>query len=79
MATILMNIGNSKTNESHKNVLDLLQRLILKSSVKNAALHNSSIYHSWKNMRRQYKNKKLKIIVPTCNDEFELPDRSYSV
>ena len=31
------------------------------------------------NIRKQYKNNKLKIIVPTRNDKFELPDRSYSV
>ena len=31
------------------------------------------------NIRKQYKNNKLKIIAPTWNDEFELPDSSYSV
>ena len=31
-----------------------------------------------KNIRRQYKNNKLKIIAPTWNDEFELRDGSYS-
>ena len=29
-------------------------------------------------MRKQQKNNKLKIIAPTCNYEFELPDGSYS-
>ena len=29
------------------------------------------------NIRKQYKNNKLKIIAPTWNDEFELPDGSY--
>ena len=37
------------------------------------------IYYTWKNIRKQYKNNKLKIIAPTWNDEFELPDSSYSV
>ena len=32
-----------------------------------------------KNMRLQYKSSKLKIVAPTWNDVFELPDRSYSV
>ena len=32
-----------------------------------------------KNIRRYYKNNKLKIIAPTWNDEFELSDDSYSV
>ena len=37
-------------------------------------------YYMWKNIRKQYKNNKLeKIITPTQNDEFKLPDRSYSV
>ena len=32
-----------------------------------------------KSIRKQYKNNKLKIIAPTWNDDFELPDGSYSV
>ena len=32
-----------------------------------------------KNIRKQYKNNKLKIIAPTWNYEFELPEGSYSV
>ena len=35
--------------------------------------------YMWKNIRAQYKNSKFKIIAPTWNDEFELPDGSYSV
>ena len=31
------------------------------------------------NIRKQYKNNKLKIKVQAWNDEFELPDGSYSV
>ena len=30
-------------------------------------------------IRKQYENNKLRIIAPTCNDEFELPDDSYSL
>ena len=33
----------------------------------------------WKNVRKQYKNNKLKLTVPTCNDEFLLAVGSYSV
>ena len=33
----------------------------------------------WKNVRKQYKNNNLKIMPPTWNNEFELPDGSYSV
>ena len=74
-----MNRENSKTNESHKFVLNLSQRLDLRSSDKLIALQNLSICYSWKNIRKQYKNNKLKIISPTWNDEFELPDGFCSV
>ena len=79
METIFMNTGNSKTNEPHKFVLNLSQRLDLKSLNKHDALQNLSIYYAWKNIRKQYKNNKLKLIAPTWNDEFELPDGFYSV
>ena len=60
METIFMNTENSKTNESHKFVLNLSQRLDLRSSNKNVALQNLSIYYTWKNVRKQNKNNKLK-------------------
>ena len=53
-------------------------KIRLRSSNKHVVLQNLSIY-TWKNIRKQYKNNKLKIIAPTWNDEFELPDSSYSV
>ena len=74
-----MNTENTKTNESHKFVLNLSQRLDLRSSNKHIALQNFSIYYTWKIIRKQYKNLKLKIIPPTWDDEFELPGRYYSV
>ena len=33
----------------------------------------------WKNRRRSYKNNKFKILASTWNEEFELPDGSYSI
>ena len=59
--------------------LFLILRLDLRSSNKDIALQNLSIYYTWKNIREQCKNNKLKIIVPTKNDEFQLPDAFYSV
>ena len=47
----------------------------LRSSSKHV-LHNLSIYYTWKNIRQQYKNNKLKVIALTWNDEFELPSGS---
>ena len=34
---------------------------------------------TWRNIKKACKNKKFKISAPIWNDEFELPDRSYSV
>ena len=45
---------------------------------KHIALHNYKKTED-KHIRKQYKNNKVKIIAPTWNDEFELPDGSYSV
>ena len=67
-----MNRKSSKTNKPHKFVLNLSQRLDLRSSNKLVALQNLSIYYAWKNIRKQFKNDRLKIIVSTWNDEFEL-------
>ena len=76
-----MNTENSKTNEPHKFVLNLSQRLDLRTSDKHVAPKTfiKSVYYTRKNIRKQYKNNKLKVIVLTWNDEFELPDGSYSV
>ena len=79
METIFMNMENSKTSEPHKFVLNLSQRLDIKSSNKNVAFQNLFIYYTWKNIRKQHKKKKLKIIAPTWINNFELPNHSYSV
>ena len=51
MEAIFLNTENSKTNEPHKFVLNLLQKLDLKSSDKYVPLQNLSIYYTWKNIR----------------------------
>ena len=45
---------------------------------KYVALSNLSIYYTLKNIQKLYKNK-FKISGSTWNEEFELPDESYSV
>ena len=78
MGTIFMNTKNSKTNEPHKFAPNLSQRLHLRSSNKHVALQNLSIYYTCKNIRKQYKNNKFKIIA-TWNDEFDLPESDIKV
>ena len=51
-------------------------RLNLRSSNENVDLQNLSIYYTWENIRKYYRNNKLKIIAPPWNDEFELPHGS---
>ena len=60
-----MNTENSKTNEPRKFVDNLLQRLGLRRLDKDVAMQNLSIYYTWKSIRQQYKNNKLRIIAPT--------------
>ena len=79
MDTLFMNSENSKTSDPHRLLLNLSDKINLKRSDKYVALSNLSIYYTWKNVKRSYKNTKLKISAPTWNEEFELPDGSYSV
>ena len=79
METLFMNTENSKTNKSHKFDFKSLQRLDLRCSNKHIALQNLTIFQTQKNIRKRYKNKILKTIATTWNNEFELPDGSYSV
>ena len=79
METIFINTENSKTNESNKFFYYFNDKLNLKNPNKNIALVNLSIYYTWKNIKSPYNNNKFKISAPTWNDEFDFPDRSYSV
>ena len=74
-----MNSENSKTPDSHILLLNLTDKINLKRSDKNVALSNLSIYYTWKNMKKSYKNNKFKTSAPTWNEEFELSYGSYSV
>ena len=60
-------------------ILNLPDKIDLSRGEKNIALWNLSIYYTWKNMKRSYKNNEFKISAPTWSDEFELQDGSYSI
>ena len=79
MDTIFMNSENSKTPKPHILALKLVNKLDLRFGDKVIALSNLSIYYTWKNIKSSYNNNKFKISAPTWNDEFELPDGSYSI
>ena len=74
-----MNSENSKTSETHILKLKLTDKLDLSVDKKVIALSNLKIYHTWNNIKSSYNNNKFKISAPTWNEEFTLPDGSYSV
>ena len=79
MDTIFMNSESSKTSELHILKLKLTDKLDLRLDKKVIALSNFSIYYTWNNIKISYNNYKFKISAPTWNEEFTLPDGSYSV
>ena len=74
-----MNTLNSKTNESNRLVYQFTNKLNLKNPNKNIGFVNLSIYYTWKNIKSEHNNNKFKIHAATWNDEFNLPNGSYSV
>ena len=75
-----MNTENSMTNESNTFIYQFTDKRNLKTpNNKIIGLVNLSIYYIWKNIKSEYNNNKFKISAPTSNDEFDLPDDSYSI
>ena len=74
-----MNSENSRTLEYHVLTLKLTDKLNLRRGQKTVALSNLSMYYAWKNIKSSHNNNKFKISAPTWSEEFELPDRSYSI
>ena len=79
MNTILMNSKNNKTSDPRRLLLNLTDKIDLRRKDKYIPLSNLSIYYIWKNIKKSCKNNKFKISAPTWNEEFELPDVSYSI
>ena len=70
MITMFMNSENSKSSDTHRLLLSLLDKINLKRSDKYVALSNLIIYYILKNMKKSYKNNKFKISAPAWNEEF---------
>ena len=66
-----MNSENSKTSDPHRLLLNLTDKIDLRRKDKYIALSNLSIYYTWKNIKKSYKNNKFKISAPTWNEELE--------
>ena len=72
-----MNSENSKISEPY--TLKLKDKLDLRVDKRVIALSNLSIYNTWNNIKSSCNNNKFEISAPTWNEEFTLPDGSYSI
>ena len=74
-----MDSENSKKSDLNRLLVSLTEKIDSRRKDKKIALSNLSICYAWKNLRKSYKNNKFKISTTTRNEEFELPDGSYSI
>ena len=79
METIFMSSENSRTSKYHVLLPKIVDTLDLSGDQKSVALSNLTTYYTWRKTKRSYKNNKFKISARTWNDEFDLPDGSYSI
>ena len=55
-----MNSKNSKTSDPHRVLLKITDKIDLRGKNKYIALSNLSIYYTWKNIKKSYKNNEFK-------------------
>ena len=79
MSKIFMNSENSKTSHVHRLMLDLKNKLDLQRGDNRVTLSNLSIYYTWKNIKKWYRNNDFKISGIVWDNEFELTDGSYPI
>ena len=79
MDATFLNSKNSQASDLYRLLLNLRDKIGLKRRDKYVALSNISIFYTWKNRKRPYKNNKFKMSVPTWNDKLSLTDGSYFV
>ena len=74
-----MNSKDSNISDPHRLLHKRTDKIDLKRKDKYIALSNLNIYYTWKKIKKSHKNNKFKISAPKWNEEFELPDGSYSI
>ena len=70
MDTTFMNSKNCKTFDPHRLLLNLTDKINLKRKDTYVAISNLSIYYTWENIKKSYKNDKLQISALKWNEEF---------
>ena len=61
MSTMLMNSNKSKTSDAYRLSIDLADKIDIRRGDKQVALSEHSIYYTLKDIKKLYKNNKLKI------------------
>ena len=79
MDIIFMNSKNSKISDPHRLLLNPTDKMKIKRSDKYLGLSNLSIFYTQENIKNSANNDKFKISAPIRNEEFELPEGSYSI
>ena len=79
MDTIFINSKTSEKSDPHRLLLNVTDKIDIRRNEKYIALLNLSIYYTCKNIKKSFKNNKFKMSALTWNEEFELPDGSYSI
>lgn len=79
MITIFIKSENSKTSDTYRLRLNLTDKIDLRRGAKRVVLPDLSIYRTWKNIKKSYRNNQFKLSGNTWDVEFKLPDGSYSI
>ena len=74
-----MNSKSSNRSDPHRLLRNFKDDINLKRKDKYVALSNHSIYYTWQNIKKSYKNNEFYVSALTWNEEFELRDGSYSI
>ena len=74
-----MNSKNSETSDPQRLLLNPIDKIDLSRKDTYILVSNLNIYYTWKNIKKSYKNNKYQTSAPKLNEEFELPDGSYSI
>ena len=74
-----MNFENSKTSDPQRLLLNLTDKIDLRIKYKSYCFLKSWYLQYMEKYKKFIKNNKSKISAPTWNEEFELPDASYSI
>ena len=65
MDTKFMNSRSSKTSDFHRLLLNISDKIYLKRNDRYVVVSNLSIYYTWKNIKKMYRNNKFKVSAPT--------------